>query len=216
MHAKLGMAARLALLSLPVLILCTACQKDTPKARQVAKITLLPDTPPPPPPPPPKEPPPPQKDQPKEVKLDQPKQEAPPQEAQQLKMEGPAGDGPSAFAAGTPTQEYTGQQLGGNGQPGGGIGRAEFDIYRTRLQRLLQDELARMKELKGLEYRLPARVQRAPDTQAWSVTFADSTGDTHIDDLLRSTLSRLIQKDPPPAAAPGNGFSVRVTNKFLN
>jgi len=82
---------RLTLPCLLALALCTACEKETPRARQVAKITLLPDTPPPPPPPPPKEPPPPQKDQPKEVKMEQPRQEAPPQQAEQLKMEGAAG-----------------------------------------------------------------------------------------------------------------------------
>jgi protein TonB len=203
----------LSLSCLLALMLCTACEKETPRARQVAKITLLPDTPPPPPPPPPKEPPPPPKAQPKEVKRDQPKQEAPPQ-AEQLKMEGTAGDGPSAFAAGTPTQDYTGQQLGGNGS--GGLGRAEFDLYRTHLQRLLQDELARMKELKGVAYRIPIRVSRAPDAQSWKVTFAESTGDPKLDELLRTTLNNAIQKDPPPATAPSSGFAVRVTNKFLN
>ena len=199
-----------------ILALCTACQEEPKRARQVAKISLLPDTPPPPPPPPPKEQPPPPKDQQKEV-TQQARVDAPPQ-AETLKMEGPAGDAPSAFAAGTPTKEYTGQELGGNGQPSGsgGIGRAEFEIYRTRLQRILQDELARMKELKGVEYRTPVKVSRADSTQAWNVSFPDSTGDAQLDELLRNTLNKLIQKDPQPASAPTNGFSVRVTNKFLN
>ncbi|MEC5386791.1 hypothetical protein VVD49_13735 [Uliginosibacterium sp. H3] len=204
---------QISLVSAMALLLCTACEKEEPKARQVAKIALLPDTPPPPPPPPPKEPPPPQKDQPKEVKMEQPRQEAPPQQAEQLKMEGQAGDGPSGFAAGTPTQDYNGQQLGGNGASGG-LGRAEFDLYRSRLQRLLQEELARVKELKGAQYRVPAKVAR--DGQGWKVSLADSTGDPQLDELLRAALDHAIQKDPPPAASPAGGFSVRITNKFLN
>ena len=69
-----------------------------PQKKQVTTIKLIPDTPPPPPPPP-KEPPKeqPKPDAPKEVKIEQPKPaETPP--AEQIKMEGPAGDAPSAFA----------------------------------------------------------------------------------------------------------------------
>ena len=72
-----------------------------PHKKQITTIKLLPDTPPPPPPPPPKEPP---KEQPKEQPKEAPKApepkpaETPP--AENLKMEGPAGDGPSPFAAG--------------------------------------------------------------------------------------------------------------------
>ena len=202
------------LIALIALGLCAGCEKSPEHHKQTAKVVLLPDTPPPPPPPPPKEAPPPPKDQQKEVNV-QPKQAEPtPQQAEQLKMDGPAGDGPSAFAAGTITQDYSGQKLGGDGS-GGGIARAEFATYRTRLQRVLQEELARMKELKGVDYRVPALVRMAPDTHAWSVSLGDSTGDKQVDEALRTVLSRVLQKEPPPASAPANGFDVRVTNKLL-
>src|SRR5579862_6586387 len=75
-------------------------------ARQVARIALLPDTPPPPPPPPPEKP----KIEPKNElrqQLEKHKVETPP-EPEQLKMAGPAGEGPSPFAAGEVKNDYIG------------------------------------------------------------------------------------------------------------
>lgn len=80
-------------------------------ARQVARIAILPDTPPPPPPEERKPEPP--KEEPKPVPMDQPKPvEAPTPPQESLKMEGPAGDGPSAFEAGTVRNDYTGGEPG--------------------------------------------------------------------------------------------------------
>jgi hypothetical protein len=73
--------------------------------RQIARIAVLPDVPPPPPPPPKVEPRPPPKEAPKPDAQDKPKEA---DTAQPLKMEGAAGSGPSAFQAGTVTQEYSG------------------------------------------------------------------------------------------------------------
>ena len=61
--------------------------KPSAPTRQVTKISIIPDTPPPPPPPPKEEKRPEPKET-KEVKVEQPKPvEAPPQQAEQLKME---------------------------------------------------------------------------------------------------------------------------------
>ena len=78
--------------------------------RQVAKISILPDTPPPPPPPPKEEKKPePPKDEPKQVmREEQVKQVEAPKPAEAIKMEGAAGDGPSAFAAGSVNRDYAG------------------------------------------------------------------------------------------------------------
>jgi protein TonB len=81
---------------------------STSPKRQVARIMILPDTPPPPPPPEETRPPP------KEVmtrEMNIPKPETPPAPAQ-LKMEGQAGDGPSAFASGDVKQDYIGGDIG--------------------------------------------------------------------------------------------------------
>ena len=62
--------------------------------------------------------------------------EAPPQQAEQLKMEGAAGDGPSPFAAGSVANEYKGGDVGTT--VGGSIGVVnavvdwDFTIKRTQ------------------------------------------------------------------------------------
>src|ERR1700679_200002 len=71
--------------------------------RQIARIMILPDTPPPPPPPEEKKPPP-KEEQTRQQQIVTPKQEMPPAPPQ-LKMEGTAGEGPSAFAAGESKQD---------------------------------------------------------------------------------------------------------------
>jgi protein TonB len=78
--------------------------------RQVARIALLPDQPPPPPPPPKDEPPPPPREAPKQpLREEQVKEaEAPKPANEPIKMEGEAGSGPSAFAAGPVRSEYSG------------------------------------------------------------------------------------------------------------
>jgi hypothetical protein len=114
-----------------------------PPARQVARISVLPDTPPPPPPP-------------KVEKKEEPKPESKPQpQAEQtpkpvapaapepLKMEGAAGNGPSAFAAGTVTKDYAGGPAVSG--PGGGtaVDRAAERLYANSVRQLLRDELER-------------------------------------------------------------------------
>jgi len=89
------------------------------------KISLIPVAPPPPPPPPPKEekrPEPPKEQQ--DMKAPQPvEQKAPaPAPSPDLKMEGAAGDGPSAFSSGRVTNEnQIPATKGGGGGGGGGV-----------------------------------------------------------------------------------------------
>ncbi|GAA5163564.1 hypothetical protein [Viridibacterium curvum] len=195
-------------------VLLTACEKGPEKPKQKTTVTLLPDTPPPPPPPPPKEVPPPPKDAPREVKIEAPKQDAPPQ-TEQLKSNEPAGDAPSNIGVGDPTREYTGQPLGvEKGGQLGGVDRMVFETYKTRLQRLLQEELVKMKDLKDAEYRIPARIRR--EGAQWTVVLPNSTGDAKKDELLREAVARAIQREAPPASTPQGGFDIRVSNKLLN
>lgn len=112
--------------------------------RQTAKVSLLPDAPPPPPPKeePKKEPP---KEEPKEtVQINRPQPTpdmAPP--SQQLKMEGPAGEGPGLGQAGVPTREgIPGSGVaGGASAPVAPANRQAHRMFANSLRSRLQVEL---------------------------------------------------------------------------
>jgi protein TonB len=179
--------------------------------RQTVKIAVLPDTPPPPPPPkvePKVEPE--KKDIQPQQQPDQPKlQEAPP-EPQQLKMDGPAGDGPSAFAAGQVNSEYKGGEIGTGA--GGGANKMQFALFTGRLTRHVQAELARVAELKGQAYRVNVRLWLGAGGDVQRVELASSTGDDALDQLLRHSLSRIPALDQVPANLP-QPLSLRITNR---
>ena len=113
--------------------------------RQVARIALLPDTPPPPPPPPKEEKKPePPKDEPKQaMREEQVKQDVPKPVDAPIKMDGPAGDGPSAFSAGTVNNEYQGGApvIGAAGGTGNAVDRAQERFYANAVRQLLHDEI---------------------------------------------------------------------------
>ena len=111
--------------------------------RQTARISILPDTPPPPPPPREEKKPEPPKDEPRQAMHEEPvKQEAPKPADAPIKMEGPAGDGPSAFSGGNIKSDYNGGApvIGGNGG-GAGPDRAQERLYATSVRQLLHDEI---------------------------------------------------------------------------
>ena len=127
--------------------------------RQTVKIAVLPDTPPPPPPPKPEKPPEPKpQDQTPQPQEPAKQAEAPP-EPQQLKMEGAAGNGASAFAAGGVSSDYKGGAIGaGSGASAPSAGdRARFNFYAKSAQQLLRAELDRT--LAREVIRLGARLQ---------------------------------------------------------
>jgi protein TonB len=100
--------------------------------RQVAKIALLPDKPPPPPPPPPERPKLERKEQ-TQQQVERQRPEILPQ-AEQLKMEGQAGDGPSPFATGEVRNDYIGGDIGKG---------ARYTAYAGRIAQQIQQDLAR-------------------------------------------------------------------------
>ncbi|WP_018413447.1 TonB C-terminal domain-containing protein [Methyloversatilis thermotolerans] len=173
--------------------------------RQVTRISIIPDTPPPPPPPPKEEKrPEPPKDQ-KEVKVEQPKPvEAPPQQAEQLKMEGAAGDGPSPFASGTVTNDYKGGEVGTT--IGGGPARvnpAAFRFYTNALLAHVQRQLAQNRDVKQLDYAVAVKVWVGRDGRIERAELVDSTGEQNTDAALTRALSQLTAfQDPPPAGMP--------------
>jgi len=192
-------------------------QFSTPSAptRQVTKISIIPDTPPPPPPPPREEKRPEPKEQ-KDVKVEQPKPvEAPPQQAEQLKMEGAAGDGPSAFASGDVTNEYKGGDIGSTiGGAPAKPNRMQFAFYTNALQRHIQDELARNRNVKQIDYRVVVKVWLGRDGSIQRAVLDESTGDDKADSALSAALADMRAfRDAPPADMP-QPIRLRITNRL--
>lgn len=115
----------------------------SPQRHQTARIAILPDTPPPPPPPKEEKKPEPPKDELKQVMREEPVHQDVPKPADApIKMDGPAGDGPSAFTAGNVSSDYKGGTpvIGGTGG-GSGVDRAQERLYANSVRQLLHDEI---------------------------------------------------------------------------
>ena len=173
--------------------------------RQVAKIAVLPDTPPPPPPPPPKDEPPPPKEAPKQAApTEAPKVQAPPQPTESLKMEGPAGDGPSAFAAGAVTQDYKGGAvISGGHANASGADRSRFMFYANSARQMLRGELDKQldRDVLRLGARLRIWVNAAGAIERVEIA---QIGDPAREGELRAALDRASRayRLPPPPGLP--------------
>ncbi|MCW5623143.1 MAG: hypothetical protein KIT73_00285 [Burkholderiales bacterium] len=171
---------------------------STPSApsRQVAKIAILPDTPPPPPPKELKKPDPPKEEQ-KTMQVEQPKpQEAPAPPSEQLKMEGPAGDGPSAFAAGEVKNEYKGGEIGASI----GDNRARFSAYGRHVEQQIREALER-RSVRGANLRLFLWLAPDGSVQRYELTGADAAAEsTRAVEAAFADLRRV--RDAPPADMP--------------
>lgn len=173
--------------------------------RQVARIALLPDQPPPPPP---QEKPPP-KVEPKEVvREEQVRQAESPKPANEpLKMEGAAGDGPSAFAAGPVRSEYAGgpPQLGGAASAAAPRDRAQERLYANAARQLLRDALERHFRSDVDEAQAEFRIWLQADGAIRRVALEPSN-DARLDRELQAALdeaSRSLRLPPPPARLGG-------------
>ena len=202
---KVMAAAAFMLLGVAVWWAVSHIKPEGPK-RQVAKIAILPDTPPPPPPPPKEEKKPePPKDEPKQVMRDEPvKQAEVPKPANEpIKMEGAAGDGPSAFAAGGVSKEYSGgaANTGAAGTGGGTVvDRAQERLYANSARQMLRDEIERRlkSEAEQLTATFAIWLDRDGAIQRYELT---PTGDVSHDKALRLALdetSRQFKLLPPP------------------
>lgn len=173
---------------------------DGPK-RQTVKIAVLPDTPPPPPPPPKDE----KKPEPKpEENKPQPQEQKPveaPPEPQQLKMEGAAGDGPSAFSAGSVNSEYKGGAIG-TGTGGGAVGdRLAASSYGNAAKRELGAFLNREDALRRAgDYKLPIAMWVRADGSLERWELLGSSGNPETDELLKKAMGRFpgFKNLPPP------------------
>lgn len=188
---------------------------DSQPKKKMTTISLK-DLPPPPPPPPPKEQPKEQpKDQPKEVKeVQAPKPvQAPPTEV--LKMDGPAGDGPSAFAAGNPTGDYKGETLGDTKTIGGAPNKHQFDWYTGLIKERVEDALTSDKALASGAYKVVVKVWIASSGNIQRVELVSSTGDDSIDGLIKKVLNDMpALSEAPPADMP-QPIKLRVTARSV-
>ena len=179
-------------------------------AKKVAKISIVPNTPPPPPPKEEKKPEPP-KESPKDVRIQPKEVQAPqPQQAEPLKMEGAAGDGPSPFKNGDVKNDY----IAGPTTPGGAGGRMAFAFYTQQLQRHLQEELLHNRDLRRADYRVTVRIWIDHSGAISRAELMDSTGNNETDKLLRDALASIpALKDAPPDNMP-QPLRVRITNRL--
>ena len=172
--------------------------------RQTVKISL-PDTPPPPPPPKQEEKRPPPKEESKPTPQMEPKPEqAPPAPAQSLKMEGAAGDGPSAFSSGSVSQDYKGGQVvSGNGGPAGvASDRAKYQFYVNSVKQMLKDELER--HLQGEQHQLVVAFALWVKPDGGIERYELLDGSDRVDDSVRAAFNQLVRNAhlPPPKDTP--------------
>ncbi len=180
--------------------------QDTAPKRQVARITVLPDTPPPPPPPPPKElPKPAPRDEPQAAPPTAPPPvDTPPAEAP-IKMEGPAGDGDSPFRAGSVTNEYRGGApvVGGSGtgNVGQAVDRATHRLYAQGLRQQLQAELERRLRSEATQLAGDFSLWLQPDgtLERWELgSVADAQADADLRNALQASTAAGLRFAPPP------------------
>ena len=196
--ALLAGAALLVVLSIIGLKHLVADSK--PPARQVARIAILPDTPPPPPPPKVEK-----KEEPKPDSRPAPQTEQPPKPAtppapEPLKMEGAAGDGPSAFAAGNVSKDYQGgTPVVGSAGGGSGLDRAQERLYANTVRQQLHDEIERQLGADTSELSTQLAVWIAADgrIERWELQGAKGPRDADIDAALRRSADSLRLPAPP-------------------
>ena len=233
---------RLVVIGLLVAVLCVALgwavykalSAKSSTARKPPKISLIPTAPPPPPPPPPKEEKRPEPPKPQEVKTTAPPEQKPvaPAPTQDLKMEGAAGDGPSAFSAGRVTNENQIPEVRGPdtraappAPPAPPVvaappppvvaapaARSPFDRaglfdpvanYGRLLKAEAQRHFNQNRALRQRAYRAEILLWIADDGRVTRYELSGSSGDPETDVLLRESLASLSGfSGAPPAGAP--------------
>jgi hypothetical protein len=180
--------------------------------RQVARIALLPDKPPPPPPKEEKRPEP----KPEEQRLQQQREarsiDDPKPVNEPIKMEGAAGDGPSAFQSGSVSSEYQGGTPVTGAAGGSGTDRAQERFYANTARQLLRDAIEQ--HLRSDAAQLAAVFSVWLDSDGTIQRFElRPTGDERQDGALRAALaetSRTLKLPAPPAITQPMRFRLTV------
>jgi protein TonB len=181
---------------------------ETHKSAAPPKIFLVAAPPPPPPPPPKFEKPPPPKEQ-HEVKVQPPQPKAaPPQPSPDLKMEGPAGNGPSAFGAGKITSDDV-SHLGTGGDGAKGMFNP-FDNYNNLLKGELKRYLRKNSALRQRDYTVDIRIWLTRGGKISRFELVGSTGDNDTDEAIKQAMSSLPSFDEPPPANMMQPIQLRI------
>lgn len=209
-----AVVAGLVVVALVVLLVKGMLQEgDNPRKTTIQQIAVLKPPPPPPPPKPEVKPPEIKKE---EVKIEQPK-EQPPDQAKDDQGPPPDDKGPlDPEAQGKDELPGDGGQNrppGGKGGKGTGGERAQFGWYTGRLQRHLQDELAKREDLKKSDYRVVVRIWLARDGRVERAEVAGSSGNADTDQAIREALGRVASlAEAPPDNMP-QPIRLRITSR---
>jgi protein TonB len=189
-------------------------QGGKPRKTTIQQIAVLKPPPPPPPPKPEVKPPEMKKE---EVKIEQPK-EQPPDQAK-TDQGPPPGDKLALDAEGSSSSDGFGLAARKGGQDlltvGKGTGgeRAQFGWYTGRLQRHLQEELAKREDLKKSDYRVVVRIWLARDGRVERAEVAGSSGNADTDQAIREALGRVSSlAEAPPDNMP-QPIRLRITSR---
>lgn len=207
--------------ALAVLGLRRFMQDAAPPKQQVARIAVLPDKLPPPPPPPPKE----QKEEPppksaKETPAPDPQPKPQNPAPEPLKMEGAAGTGPSAFAAGSVTQDYRGGAPTIGGTAASGVGndnarRAQERLYANAVRQLLRDELERhlSADAGELTATFALWVENNGHVSRWEIEDHDAQVEARRQAALKNALDQSAERLqlPPQQIALAQPMRFRLT-----
>lgn len=147
-----------------------------------------------------------QEEQPKPVE-----QPAPPSEV--MKMEGPAGNGPSPFASGTVTNE---NKVGDTGPViGGKKSLAMFAWYTSKVGNRIKEAIAEIKDLENAQYRVVVFVWIAADGKIDKAELQGSSGDAQVDKNLTTALSQLKALGEAPPGDMPMPVKIRITSKSM-
>ena len=188
-------------------------------SKKAPRITLVAPPPPPPPLPPPKfeKKPDPPKEQ-KAMKVEQPAPKPEPAPATpELKMDGPAGNGPSAFGAGKITSDDLSKI--GSSKPGGiGNGMTErtgmfnpFTNFANLAKGELQRHLGRNASLKRKRYVVELQLWLNPSGAVSRYELIGSTGDAETDDAIREAMNAAPPFSQAQPASMPQPLRLRVT-----
>jgi len=205
----------LALVAAAAMGLKNLASGDSGPKRQIAKISILPDTPPPPPPPPKEDKPPPPRDTPKPMPQAQTPKPAEAEKAADapIKMEGEAGDGPSAFAAGAVRNDYVGGAPNtGASAAASAVDRAQERLYAQSARGLLRDAIERHLKSDAAQATAEFTLWLERDGAIRRVQLAP-TGNVQLDGELDAALDktqRELRLPPPPTALQPMRFRLTV------
>lgn len=180
--------------------------------RKITKIKLKAPPPPPPPPPPKEQPKQVKKQEKKQVKKTPPKPKPAPEPQEQLKMEGPAGDGPSPFAAGEVTNEY---QSGDLRTKIGGVSKAKFRWYTNKVSNEILEAIQSDEQLKYDKFELRLKVWLKHNGKIERFKVLRTTGSAERDRLIESVLNDLTSVSAPPSGLGKPVMTLKIKGRPL-